>query len=37
MAARHRKTLVLCRTCHQNLHAGGPMQQRRSRSRTGLP
>lgn len=37
MAARHRKTLVLCRTCHQNLHAGRPMQQRRSRSRTGLP
>ena len=37
MAARHRKTLVLCRTCHQNLHAGRPMQQRRSPSRTGLP
>ena len=37
MAARRRKTLVLCRTCHQNLHTGRPMQQRRSRSRTGLP
>jgi group II intron reverse transcriptase/maturase len=37
MAARRRKTLVLCRTCHQNLHAGRPMQQRRSRSRTGSP
>ncbi|HEX4205298.1 MAG TPA: reverse transcriptase domain-containing protein [Ktedonobacteraceae bacterium] len=37
MAARRRKTLVLCRTCHQNLHAGRPMQQKRSRSRTGLP
>jgi hypothetical protein len=37
MAARRRKTLVLCRTCHQDLHAGRPMQQRRSRSRTGLP
>lgn len=37
MAARRRKTLVLCRTCHQDLHAGRPMKRRRSRSRTGLP
>ncbi len=36
MAARRRKTLVLCRTCHQNLHAGRPLQQKRSRSRTQL-
>lgn len=25
MAARRRKTLVLCRTCHMDLHAGRPM------------
>lgn len=37
MAARHRKTLVLCRTCHQDLHAGRPLRQKRSRSRTGPP
>jgi hypothetical protein len=24
MAARKRKTLVLCRTCHDDLHAGRP-------------
>ena len=35
MAARRRKTLVLCRTCHQDLHAGRPLQRKRSRSRTG--
>jgi hypothetical protein len=34
MAARHRKTLVLCRTCHVNLHAGRSLKQKRSRSRT---
>lgn len=37
MAARRRKTLVLCRTCHQDLHAGRPLQRKRSRSRTGPP
>ncbi|HEU5375336.1 MAG TPA: hypothetical protein VFV38_07860 [Ktedonobacteraceae bacterium] len=37
MAARRRKTLVLCRTCHQDLHAGRPLQHKRSRSRTGPP
>ena len=26
MASRQRKTLVLCRTCHDNLHAGRPLQ-----------
>jgi len=34
MAARHRKTLVLCRTCHMDLHAGRPLRQSLSRSRT---
>jgi hypothetical protein len=34
MASRRRKTLVLCRTCHQELHAGRPLRTRRSRSRT---
>lgn len=37
MAARRRKTLVLCRTCHQNLHAGRSMRPKRSRSLTGPP
>ena len=37
MAARRRKTLVLCRTCHQDLHAGRPMRHKRSRSRTESP
>lgn len=27
MIARHRKTLVLCRTCHRALHAGRPTRQ----------
>ncbi len=36
MAARHRKTLVLCRTCHMALHAGRPLKHKRSRSRTEL-
>jgi hypothetical protein len=27
MAARHRKTLVLCRTCHQDVHAGRLMRR----------
>jgi group II intron reverse transcriptase/maturase len=30
MAARRRKTLVLCRTCHQEIHAGRPLHQRLS-------
>jgi group II intron reverse transcriptase/maturase len=35
MAARKRKTLVLCRTCHDDLHAGRPLKRARvSRSRT---
>ena len=34
MAARHRKTLVLCRSCHLDLHAGRPLKHKRSRSRT---
>jgi hypothetical protein len=33
MAARQRKTLVLCRTCHHDVHAGRPMTRRSSRSR----
>ncbi len=28
MAARRRKTLVLCRTCHKDLHAGRPLPVR---------
>jgi hypothetical protein len=34
MAARRRKTLVLCRTCHLDLHAGRPQQRKVSHSRT---
>jgi hypothetical protein len=35
MAARKRKTLVLCRTCHDDLHAGRPFTRTPvSRSRT---
>jgi PHP family Zn ribbon phosphoesterase len=34
MAARRRKTLVLCHTCHMDLHAGRPLRQKVSRSRT---
>jgi hypothetical protein len=33
MAARQRKTLVLCRTCHHDVHAGRPMTRPSSRSR----
>jgi hypothetical protein len=32
MAARHRKTLVLCRTCHQDVHHGRPMRRHVSRA-----
>jgi group II intron reverse transcriptase/maturase len=35
MAARRRKTLVLCRTCHQDLHAGRLHPRKRSRPQTG--
>lgn len=28
MAARRRKTLVLCRTCHDDLHAGRPLRRK---------
>jgi hypothetical protein len=34
MAARRRKTLVLCHTCHMDLHAGRPLRRKVSRSRT---
>jgi group II intron reverse transcriptase/maturase len=34
MAARRRKTLVLCQTCHRDLHAGRPFKNTVSRSRT---
>jgi hypothetical protein len=34
MAARHRKTLVLCRTCHMDIHYGRPHRRKVSRSRT---
>lgn len=29
MTARQRKTLVLCRTCHQDIHAGRPMRRQK--------
>src|SRR5882762_6161136 len=32
MAARRRKTLVLCHTCHGDLHAGRPLRPKVSRS-----
>jgi hypothetical protein len=35
MAARRRKTLVLCHSCHDDLHAGRPLRRKSvSRSRT---
>jgi hypothetical protein len=27
MAARHRKTLVVCRACHEGIHSGSPPRQ----------
>ncbi len=33
MAARHRKTLVLCRTCHQDVHAGRSMRRQQIKFR----
>ena len=29
MAARHRKTLVVCRACHEGIHSGSPPRQSR--------
>lgn len=29
MAARHRKTLVVCRACHEGIHTGNPPRQSR--------
>ena len=37
MAARRRKTLVLCRTCHMDIQYGHPHQRKVSRSRTEPP
>lgn len=34
MAARCRKTLILCQTCHRDLHAGRPLRRKVSRLRT---
>jgi len=34
MAARHRKTLVTCRTCHEAIHAGEPRRRPRARHTT---
>lgn len=36
MAARKRKTLVLCRTCHMDIQYGRPTKHEVSRSRTGV-
>lgn len=35
MASRKRKTLVLCHTCHMDIHYGRPHRNKVSRSRTG--
>jgi group II intron reverse transcriptase/maturase len=35
MAARRRKTLVLCHTCHMDIQYGRPRRRKVSRSRTG--
>ncbi len=35
MAARRRKTLVLCHTCHMDIQHGHPLRRKVSRSRTG--
>jgi AI2M/AI1M-like, HNH endonuclease len=35
MASRKRKTLVLCHTCHMDIHYGRPPRNKVSRSRTG--
>ena len=36
MAARKRKTLVLCRTCHMDIQYGRPLKRKVSHSRTGV-
>ncbi len=36
MAARRRKTLVLCHTCHMDIQYGRPHRHKVSRSRTGV-
>ncbi len=36
MAARRRKTLVLCHTCHMDIQYGRPHRNKVSRSRTGI-
>ena len=33
MAARHRKTLIVCRTCHEDIHSG-ELQRQNSRKKT---
>jgi group II intron reverse transcriptase/maturase len=35
MIARRRKTLILCKTCHVNLHAGRLTESTRSQAKTG--
>jgi group II intron reverse transcriptase/maturase len=35
MASRKRKTLVLCQSCHRDIHSGRPLKNEVSRSRTG--
>jgi hypothetical protein len=37
MAARHRKTLVVCRGCHDEVHHGRSLHQRRVTAGTGEP
>jgi hypothetical protein len=37
MAARRRKTLVLCRTCHRAIHNGRPLRQQKSTLVNGVP
>lgn len=37
MIARRRKTLILCKTCHVNLHAGRLTESTRSQAKTGEP
>lgn len=37
MAARHRKTLVVCHACHRAIHDGRPTRSRQGRQDTGEP
>jgi hypothetical protein len=37
MAARRRKTLVLCRTCHEDVHAGRPMRRQTIKPMNATP